>query len=412
MQYMRTAFFLALLFIFCNLLIALFASNFVPYLGFYPYKEVVEAFSSPQIFKNLASFDGAQYLVIASQQYHTFAQAYFPFYPMVIRVLAPVFSNNHLITAVIISNVAFIIGFIYFTKYAEMVFKNKRHILLAGLLLMAFPSSFYFNTVYTESLFFMLLVLALFNIKKRNYLLAFLFSYCAGLTRLVGLFLVIPFFVHAVFAVYTDREPEKNTSPHIFPNLITWSFWKDFFRYIFVHPTLLLAVSGPAFGVLTYSMYLLMTYGDALYFFHAQSSFGANRSGDHLILLPQVVFRYIKIFITAQWNFQYFMALVEFGIFHVVFFALCFEWYEMWRKKITQNLDIRIGLNLFSFANIILPTLTGTFSSIPRYAIMSLSFFFIVGELKNDLIKLLLTVLFVTLHIILFAFFIQGYFVG
>jgi hypothetical protein len=409
---MRTAFSLAILFLLSNLLIALLASTFVPYLGFYPYKEIVEAFNSPAIFKNLASFDGAQYLVISSQRYYTFAQAYFPFYPMLIRVLAPIFGKNHLITALLISNVTFIIGFIYFLKYAALILKNKNHVLLTGLLLLAFPSSFYFSTVYTESLFFMFLILGLFQMKKGRYLWAFIFAYCAGLTRLVGLFIVIPFFVHSLFVVYSKRSQEKNTHPRIVPNMLTISFVKDYFAYIVRHPDLLLAVLAPILGVFTYSMYLLYTYGDGLYFFHAQSSFGANRSGSHLIILPQVVYRYLKIFITAQWNFQYFMAMVEFGIFHLVFFALCFEWFEMWRKKITENLDMRIGMNLFSFANLILPTLTGTFSSIPRYAIMSISFFFIVGELKNDLIKLLLTTLFITLHIILFAFFIQGYFVG
>ena len=176
-------------------------------------------------------------------------------------------------------------------------------------------------------------------------------------------------------------------------------------------------VFSPLMGFLLYAGYLWKTVGDPLFFFRVQPVFGANRS-TNLILLPQVYFRYLKIFFTANWNFQYFISLVEFVIFSFVFIILILDLIKNFSTKSRSpfgrkliNYE-RIALNIFSFINLILPTLTGTFSSIPRYSLMSLSFFLFLGEMKNKQVKTLIAILFFILHMVLLGFFIQGYFVG
>ncbi|MBI3620249.1 hypothetical protein HY214_03860, partial [Candidatus Roizmanbacteria bacterium] len=71
-----------------------------------------------------------------------------------------------------------------------------------------------------------------------------------------------------------------------------------------------------------------------------------------------------------------------------------------------------VGLCLFSLANLILPTLTGTLSSLPRYALFSLSFFIFLGRLKSRRVKFFLASVFAILHAALLGFFIQGYFIA
>jgi len=83
---------------------------------------------------------------------------------------------------------------------------------------------------------------------------------------------------------------------------------------------------------------------------------------------------------------------------------------EKWKLKI-GNYD-RFTLNLFSFINLLLPTLTGTFSSIPRYALMSVSMFLYLGEIRNAAFRTGILISFFILHAVLLGFFIQGYFVG
>jgi len=73
---------------------------------------------------------------------------------------------------------------------------------------------------------------------------------------------------------------------------------------------------------------------------------------------------------------------------------------------------ILLSLNIFSFTNLLLPTLTGTFSSIPRYSLFSLSFFLYLSQLQSKRIKVGLAVVFITLQIVLLSLFVQGYFVG
>lgn len=160
-------------------------------------------------------------------------------------------------------------------------------------------------------------------------------------------------------------------------------------------------------GLFTYMIYLLKTTGDPFLFFNSQKVFGANRS-TNLILLPQVYFRYLKIFFTASFNFQYFIAVIEFFIFNLVFLVLVFDLFYVLKKR-NQNL---LALNLFSLANLILPTLTGTFSSITRYSLLSLSFFLFLSKIKSKVVKITLGFLFLILHLILFGFYLQGYFIG
>src|SRR3989344_1173973 len=93
-------------------LISYLAPFFIPYLGFFPYKELALNYNLPEFLTALANFDGAHYLLIAQYQ-----QAFFPLYPLLIRWLSPIFFNNHLLTALIISNISFLLGLFIFSKY-------------------------------------------------------------------------------------------------------------------------------------------------------------------------------------------------------------------------------------------------------------------------------------------------------
>jgi hypothetical protein len=190
---------------------------------------------------------------------------------------------------------------------------------------------------------------------------------------------------------------------------------------------MILTSLAPLLGLGIYCFYLWQTTGDPFFFLTSQPIFGANRSS-HLILLPQVYWRYFKIFITAAHDPRFYVSIVEFLIFNFVFIILTLDLINIiknssfWGGKkrrlqnrfwTSQNDNIeKIGLNLFSFANLLLPTLTGTFSSIPRYSIFSISFYFYIAFIKNNFVKYLLLIVFLTLHILLLGYFSQGYFIS
>lgn len=155
--------------------------------------------------------------------------------------------------------------------------------------------------------------------------------------------------------------------------------------------------------------YLYISTGDPLAFFHAQNVFGPGRS-TQLILLPRVYFRYLKIFFTAQLNFQYFISFFEFFIFNFVFIILILDLIKIFKSKIKNY--FLFSLNLFSLTNILLSTFTGSFMSIPRFALLSLSFFVFLGRIKKGWLTISLFIVFFILHLITLVLFIQGYFVS
>lgn len=368
------------------------SSKIVPYLGFFPYPRELFAFGLDQVTQALANFDGIHYLLIAHRgNYEQWEQAYFPLYPLLVRLLNPIFGNE-LITGLIISNFAFFVGLFVFYKYLSKGVIN--HAPTTILLLLLFPTSFFFGAIYTEGLFFLLFVLTLYFLKREKYWLTGLFAILSSMTRLIGVFLVIPIILSQI---------SKRKSQNQILNL------KSIFLII-----------SPVFGLALYCLYLWKTTGDPFMFLTSQPVFGANRSTS-IILLPQVVWRYLKIFFTASHNFQYYVSVFEFITFMLVFFVLILDLFKNLKIKnwkLIRNLKFeiknydRLALNLFSFSNLILPTLTGTFSSMPRYALFSLSFFLYLAEVKNRWIKILILTAFSLLHIVILSLFSQGYFIG
>lgn len=362
--------------------IIILAQRLVPYLGFFSYPQIPKSYHVPNFIAALANFDGVFYIRIARAGYSEFEQAFFPLYPFVIKIISPIFAHNHLLTGLLISNISFLIGLFVFGKYI----KKKWPVIF----LLAFPTSFFFGAVYTEGLFFLLIIGSLYFLKKGNYVIAGLCAVFASATRVVGIFLIIPFAIEVFF-----HHPKILKS--------------------YGHKILFLL--SPLFGFFAYCMYLFKTTGDAFFFLTSQPLFGAQRS-TKIILLPQVYFRYFKIFISASHDFHYYVSLFEFLVFNFVFIVLISDLIKNFpifakasRDKKIIDFD-RLGLNLFSLANLLIPALTGTFSSIPRYALLSLAFFIALGKIKNQYVKISLALIFFILHVLALSFFAQGYFMS
>ena len=394
-----------------DFLVVFFAPRFIPYLGFFPYKDILASYHLPEFITKLANFDGVHYLLIAQNGYQQYQQAFFPLYPYLIRYLSPIFFHNPLLSGFFISNFCFFLGLYFFYRYLLLLKIEQKSAKRALILLLFFPTSFFFGAIYTEGLFFLLVSLTLYFLEKNHparYFFVAIFSFFASLTRLAGIFLIILI----IFFLLKEKKNKKK----LFINHYSLLFF-------------------PLFGLVGYSFYLWQTTGDPLFFFHSQVAFGANRS-TKLILLPQVYWRYLKILFQADFNWQYFVSLTELIIFTFVLAILIFELLKITQLKHNQEkklkawqienyysfsilnfqfriLDLsRFSLNLFSIGNLLLSTFTGTFSSIPRYALLSLSFYIFLSQLNNKRLFFFLLLIFLIFHLILLAYFSQGYFVS
>lgn len=146
-------------------------------------------------------FDGEHYARLAANGYlnppDDISPAFFPLYPFLMRSVAALFGGPIsapvlAVWGVLISLLAlpFALYFIYRIADAEWGPRAAQGAVLA---LAFFPTTFYLNAAYTESLFLALSAGAIWAVRvRRDLLLACLLAGLATATRNVGLFLVVP----------------------------------------------------------------------------------------------------------------------------------------------------------------------------------------------------------------------------
>lgn len=383
------SFLVVLVFSMIHILIIVVAHQYIPYkVRGSPYWEPMLVYGLHPILLSLANFDGSQYSLIADQEgYFMYQQAYFPLYPLLMWFLAPLLSYNHPIAGLFISFMS-LVGALYFlNKVFFALFPKHEPIysLHPGIfLLLVLPCSFFFSAVYTESLFLFLMSVLLYGLIRKKHFLVWIFALCASLTKLIGLFLLIP----TLSQIWKEKERKYQIG-------------------------LFVGAFASLLGLVSYMGYLWSTAGDPLLFFRSQTIFNSSRSTS-LIFLPQVTYRYLKIFVTARLDVNYFVAIVEFGItwfYLLILGRVSFDLIAEFRNRQYSYFNLRVGLLVFSIVNLLLPTLTGTLSSVPRYSLLSLSILpLILGWKKNW--QVVFVGVSVALHMLLLGLFSQGYFVS
>ena len=342
--------------------VAYLAIYFIPIFGasFPYYDRVLEITHLPNWIWGFGNFDGVHYLRIAQDGYvAAFSQAFFPLFPLLIRTIASFVPKNAMLdtaiytdpaffySGLVLANSIFLAALFVFYKLIRLDFTKleaKRSIVF----LLVFPTSFYFGSVYTESLFLLFTVASIYFVRKRSFILSGVFVSLATLTRIFGALLIIVYLIEVV------RNKSKN-------------------KFL------------PALGLMIAPL------------------FGAERSSGQIILLPQVMYRYLKIFLATNistlpfWN-----AMLE-ALFTIVPLVIL----VLFLKK------MRFSYWFFCVSALILPTLTGTFSSMPRYALMAfLMIPYLANIVRNKKNFFILASILGVLAVILTTLFIRGYWVA
>jgi len=140
---------------------------------------------------NLRHWDAGWYIEIAKHGYHTLAStAFFPLYPILLRIVHAVSGFSYPLSGTLISSFFFIVSMVYLGKLvAERLGFSSA---LASMTLLAlYPISFFFDSMYTESLFLALTLLAVYQSSKGRFWAAGMFALLATLTRNTGVFIDI-----------------------------------------------------------------------------------------------------------------------------------------------------------------------------------------------------------------------------
>lgn len=330
-------------------------------------------------FWSRANFDGLRYLGIARFGYGHLQQAFFPFYPKVIRGVNKII-NNYLLSGILVSNFFLFLSMLVFSKLLKLEGYKKKAIKQSLLLLFFFPTAFFLGSVYTESLFLFLVLLTFYFARKGKFHWAGIVAGLASYTRLVGIFLLPALIVE--YYQQTSRRGMKERLLAIKQRIIQPD--RNRFWYLIksrtIHARHLFYLALSSWGLLLYMNYLKKTEGSFFYFAKVQSSFGAQRSVSKLILLYQVFWRYLKmIFTVAPNQWLYFNVWFEFLIALLFLFLLLWGWY----KK--EEYKIRSSWLVFATASYFLPTFTGTFLSLPRFVLACFPCFIILANIIEEL---------------------------
>lgn len=338
----------------------------------------------PYFFWIWANFDGRHYLNIAINGYNNFDFAFFPLYPLIINVsqnllpfLSPIFLG---ITVSVLS----LIGSFYVIYQIIKLDYDQKIAQRSLLILTVFPLSFFYHSVYPDSLFLLLTTVCFYFARKGNWILVGVFGFLSTLTRLSGLALIPALFVEWYLQHQLSLKSIKN---------INIALLKKFFNTCFI--TLILTF----FGILSYMIYLGIFFHDPFLFQKSMIAWGQNQT----TFPPQVIYRYLKIFLFVDKNLVvYWIAVLEFLS---MFLYLGLSLFVI--KK------IRISYGIFMLALLSLVTFTGTFAGTPRYLLhLFPAFLGLALILKNERVLKFVIFVFLILGFLLTSLFIRGYFVS
>lgn len=117
--------------------------------------------------------------------------AFFPLYPLTVRLAGWLLGGHYLLAAILLSSVYMIGGLVFFYRLVRDDYGDdlaRRAVWLLAI----FPTSVFFTTMYTESLFLMTSVGAFYYARRGRWAMAGIWGMAASLTRVTGLLLILP----------------------------------------------------------------------------------------------------------------------------------------------------------------------------------------------------------------------------
>lgn len=336
-----------------------------------------------------ASFDGIHYLRIASEGYSN-NLGFMPFFPFTINLVAKLFggygtfTGSYFFAGFFLANIFFLASLFMLFKLLILDFSKKQAYLVIIFLLL-FPTSFFFGAIYSESLFLLLCVSIFYFARKKQWVIASLIGFLLPITRIVGIF-IFP----ALIVEFLQQEQIKN--------------WKKFKKSRKINLFLrFLPIIFIPFSLIGFSIYNFWQKGSFFYFLSAHGTLGNGRTVDSLILMPQTIYRYIKILFSVPiFQLEWGIALLELSIFFIVFFLLFLA---------IKN-KIRLSYIVFSVLCFLLSTFSGTFSGLPRYSIVLFPIFIVLILISSKAARISYVIASTTLLFILLILFSKGYFVA
>lgn len=303
-------------------------------------------------------WDGPHYIDLAKNWYQPSGEqslwiVFYPLYPILIKVFN-LLINDFASTTIIVS---IIFSFTAAISLYELVLLdfNKRVAFLSVWFLNIFPTAYFLQASYGESIFLTLSLLTIYFFRKNHFLSSGIVSAFSTITRINGL-LLLPILLFEM----------KNFSKSI----VTF---------------VLLPV-----GFLTYLTINYMIYGNPIYFLEPLQTNWYKRTQ-----LPWIGIKNLLNSVPNFSNPDYYIYISEIvAILFITIFSLI------------VFLSVRKSYGIYMFLNLLLITSTSFILSTPRYALILFPIYIALGKIKNmyftvaaSIISILLLLFFSTIYV-------------
>lgn len=310
-------------------------------------------------------WDGAHYLKITQSGYSYPLQAFFPGYPLLLKTLdlflpfTVIYKINVLLTLPMLIQLKALLIKMRFTE---------RQILFGMIGFLSFPTSFFLQANYTETIYILISAWGLNLFLEKKYFKAAISGFFLSFIKITSAVFTLVFFISLI------REFKKK----LFTD-------QKNFQYLLITALTL----G---GIVIYFSFLNFQFKDFMIFFKAQGEWG--RATQEIPFISE--FQDIK----KKFIFQKITEVLVF-VFGIFLFIYSYK-------------KIPLELYLFSILHFLIPLATGTFLSINRLFLLSFPvlIWFFANISKNKTIYWIFFLLFLTLQIVGLNLFIRGHFIG
>ena len=292
----------------------------------------------PSFESRLATWDAPHYLYLAGQGYveDSPSNAFYPLFPALIQVVSLFFDGNLIVSGLVVSNFCSLLALRLF--YKELVVRFDDSLAQITIIcILTYPCSVFFSLIYSEALFFLVLMLIIRSLRTKNFTLLITGCFLAPLARPVAIFCI------PALAAATARE-------------------KSWRRCI-----LALAAMIAGFGV--YLMVLWHGTGNPFAGFDAQQYYPTQPKLGRII----EPVRFVKNFFSIHAFHDQRFSLLD----RILFVVFLLSLWPIWKlDKVWFLFSIGLGL---------IPAIMGSFMSFSRFMLMVFPFFIVIAKYLKSL---------------------------
>jgi hypothetical protein len=259
--------------------VALLAAFFLPFGAVY-YENLATYNSGWQFLNQWSLWDANSYIQISRDWYHDQYFAYFPLYPIILKLCSYLTLGNYALAGLLLNlGLSFGSAYLLFKLCKEefgsarkqsdpraSIIKSVRESELlaektgfwANAFLFFFPTAFFFTAIYTEALFLFLALAVMYFLKKKMWATVIVAAFFAAMTREVGGMLILPI----AYVALKDFKGDKLKK--------------------------ILAILSPIMGVLAVLFLYYLSSGNPLIFLEKHQEFGKTLSMPYVPIVDAI----------------------------------------------------------------------------------------------------------------------------